>query len=135
MVGAMRPMAALLVWAVLPWLSGCSLLGESGFSIEPAINAGVEGANLFPEVPYVRTSDDVVQGMLDLAAVGPNDHVIDLGCGDGQILIAAARRGASGLGVDIDPYPLQLGRYYARRAGVLGLFPADRNIAVRVALA
>jgi SAM-dependent methyltransferase len=44
--------------------------------------------------------------------------VLDLGCGDGQILIAAARRGASGLGVDIDPYPLQLGRYYARRAGV-----------------
>ena len=118
MLRLLRRKAALLAWTVLPWLSACSVLDEGGFSIEPSIKAGVEGANLFPEVPYVRTADDVVQGMLDLAAVGPNDHVIDLGCGDGQILIAAARRGASGLGVDIDPYPLQLGQYYARRAGV-----------------
>ncbi len=56
------------------------------------------------DVPYVGTRSAMVDAMLDMAEVGASDHVIDLGTGDGRILIAAARdRGASGLGVDLDP--------------------------------
>ncbi len=57
--------------------------------------------------------------MLDLARVGPGDHVIDLGTGDGRILLAAARdRGARGLGVDLDPVLIRDAQDAATRAGV-----------------
>jgi ribosomal protein L11 methylase PrmA len=60
----------------------------------------------------------VVEAMLDLAKVGPGDVVYDLGCGDGRIVIAAARRGARGVGVDIDPARVREARANARAAGV-----------------
>lgn len=56
-----------------------------------------------PEVPFVPTPRPAVEAMLDMAAAGPGDYVIDLGSGDGRIPIAAAQRGARALGVDIDP--------------------------------
>jgi SAM-dependent methyltransferase len=55
------------------------------------------------EVPYVPTPPELVERMLDLADVTASDYLIDLGCGDGRIAIAAARRGARALGVDLDP--------------------------------
>src|SRR5690349_12803600 len=55
------------------------------------------------EVPYVPTPPDLVERMLELAQVRAGDYLIDLGCGDGRIAIAAARRGARALGVDLDP--------------------------------
>ena len=55
------------------------------------------------DAPYIATPEEVVEAMLDIANVGPGDYVIDLGSGDGRIVIAAARRGAIGHGVDIDP--------------------------------
>ena len=71
------------------------------------------------EVPFVVTPDNVTQAMLELARVGPADHVIDLGSGDGRIVITAARRfGASGLGVEIDPALVARSVENARRAGV-----------------
>lgn len=71
------------------------------------------------DVPYVATAGEVVERMLALARVGASDHVVDLGCGDGRILIAAARgRGASGYGVDIDPARIREAKANARRAGV-----------------
>src|SRR5439155_20088951 len=54
------------------------------------------------DVPYVPTDDSVVAAMLDLANVGEGDLLYDLGCGDGRIVHAAAKRGASATGVDID---------------------------------
>jgi SAM-dependent methyltransferase len=54
-------------------------------------------------VPYVPTPPELVEKMLDLAQVTASDYLIDLGCGDGRIALAAARRGARALGVDIDP--------------------------------
>ncbi len=60
----------------------------------------------------------VVEAMLDLAAVGPVDYLIDLGSGDGRIAVAAARRGARALGVDIDPDRIAEGNAAARLAGV-----------------
>jgi len=55
-----------------------------------------------PGVEFEPTPMPVVEAMLDLAAVRPGDVVYDLGCGDGRIVIAAAKRGARGVCVDID---------------------------------
>jgi SAM-dependent methyltransferase len=70
------------------------------------------------DVPYVTTPEEVVEAMLDLAGVGPGDYVIDLGSGDGRIVIAAARRGAVGHGIDIDPERVQEAEENAAQAGV-----------------
>lgn len=70
------------------------------------------------DVPYVPTPDDVVEKMLDVANVGPGDYVIDLGSGDGRIVIAAAKRGAFAHGVDIDPQRIREANENARKAGV-----------------
>lgn len=70
------------------------------------------------DVPYVPTPEAVVEKMLDLANVGPGDVVYDLGCGDGRIVIAAAKRGARGLGVDIDPQRIRESIANAETAGV-----------------
>ncbi len=69
--------------------------------------------------PFVVTPNEVVDRMLRLADPRAGDYLIDLGCGDGRIVIEAARRfGASGLGVDIDPRLVNLSRDNAKRAGV-----------------
>jgi hypothetical protein len=71
------------------------------------------------EVPFITTPDNVTLAMLELAAVRASDHVIDLGSGDGRIVILAAKRfGASGLGVEIVPDLVQRSREHARAAGV-----------------
>jgi hypothetical protein len=70
-------------------------------------------------VPYIRTPQAVVDKMLDLAAVGPDDFLIDLGSGDGRIVITAAKKlGTRGLGVEIDPRLVEQSRDAARGAGV-----------------
>jgi 16S rRNA G966 N2-methylase RsmD len=72
-----------------------------------------------PEVLYEPTPMDVVQAMLELAKVGREDLVADLGCGDGRIVIEAVRRhGARGLCVDIDPERIAEARQNAHAAGV-----------------
>lgn len=71
------------------------------------------------EAPYITTPEPVVGAMLDLARVGSNDVVYDLGCGDGRIVIEAARtRGARGVGIDIDEVLIERARVSARQAGV-----------------
>lgn len=66
--------------------------------------------------PYVPTPQEVVDRMLQLAEVGPGDFVIDLGSGDGRMVLTAARRyGASGLGVDIDAELVASSRAEAER--------------------
>ena len=71
------------------------------------------------EVPFVVTPDHVTREMLRLAAVTPSDVVLDLGSGDGRIVIAAARQfGARGLGVEIVPELVEKSRAHARQAGV-----------------
>ena len=69
-------------------------------------------------VPYVNTPVEIVERMMRMAEVGPGDHVIDLGSGDGRLVIAAAKRGASGLGVDLDPNLVRLAKQNAQKAGV-----------------
>ncbi len=72
------------------------------------------------DVPYVPTPHELVDLMLDMADVGPGDHLIDLGSGDGRIVIAAVRdRGVpSAVGVEIDPARIEEANANARAAGV-----------------
>jgi SAM-dependent methyltransferase len=78
--------------------------------------------------PYVRTPDKVVSAMLKLAGVKASDVVYDLGCGDGRIVIAAAKDyGAHGVGIDIDPERVQEARENARKAGVETLVKFEVN--------
>src|SRR5688572_5282441 len=71
------------------------------------------------DVVYVPTPQIVVDEMLSMAKVGPNDYIIDLGSGDGRIVITAAKRlGARGFGVDLDTYLLKIANETARKEGV-----------------
>jgi len=95
-----------------------------------------------PVAPYVSTPETDVQQMLDMAGVEPGDYLIDLGSGDGRIVIAAAHRGARAHGVDIDPALVELAQQRARQAGVADLatfrqadaFEADIRAATVVTL-
>ena len=72
------------------------------------------------EVRYEPTSMPVVRAMLELAEVGPQDFVYDLGSGDGRIPITAAKEfGARGMGIEIDPALVAEARAKAREAGVV----------------
>jgi precorrin-6B methylase 2 len=71
-----------------------------------------------PDVIYVPTPQEVVDGMLKLARVGKNDVVYDLGCGDGRIVVTAARMGARSVGIDIDPIRIREAAENIRVAGV-----------------
>ena len=69
-------------------------------------------------VPYVQTPMEIVERMMRLAEVGKGDYLIDLGSGDGRIVIEAAKRGARGLGVDLDPNLVKHATENARQAGL-----------------
>jgi ubiquinone/menaquinone biosynthesis C-methylase UbiE len=95
------------------------------------------------DVPYVPTPPDVVEKMLELGRVGKNDLLYDLGCGDGRIVVSAAKtRGARGVGIDIDPERIAEARANARDAGVANrvefrvgdLFKTDFSAATVVTL-
>lgn len=74
-----------------------------------------------PDVPYVPTPQEVVDRMLELAKVGKNDVLYDLGCGDGRIVITAAQKhGARGVGIDLNPDRIAEAKANADRAGVNG---------------
>jgi SAM-dependent methyltransferase len=81
------------------------------------LSGGQEKVKL--DVPYEPSSDEVVQAMLEIAQVGKDDLVYDLGCGDGRIVIAAAQKaGAHGVGVDLDPERIEESLENARKAKV-----------------
>lgn len=80
---------------------------------------GTAGGQRPTLAPYVPTPHDVVERMLGLAGVSSGDVVVDLGSGDGRLVITAARRfGARGIGIDIDPARIAEGRANATAAGV-----------------
>jgi len=92
--------AALVAVPPLAWISALALAADA-------------------RVPYVPTPQAVVERMLEMAKVGPTDYVIDLGSGDGRIVITAAKKhGARGFGVDLNPDRIKESNENARRAGV-----------------
>ena len=81
-----------------------------------------------PDVPYVPTTEKAVQEMLKLADVKKTDVVYDLGCGDGRIVIAAAKTyGARGVGIDINPVRIKEAKENAKKAGVEHLVRFEEN--------
>jgi SAM-dependent methyltransferase len=70
------------------------------------------------DVIWVPTPDSLIRGMLDLAKVTAEDYVIDLGSGDGRIVIAAAKRGARAVGVEFNPDMVALSKRNAEKEGV-----------------
>jgi len=70
------------------------------------------------DVIWVPTPDEVVDRMLTMAQVGPNDFHMDLGSGDGKIVIAAAKRGAKALGIEYNPDMVKVAQDNAQKAGV-----------------
>jgi len=72
-----------------------------------------------PDCVYVGTPQDVVYKMVELAEIGKGDLVCDPGCGDGRLLITAARRhGCRGIGYELDPKLANEARQIARRHGL-----------------
>ena len=89
------------------------------FGGAPAAQAPADTKTGESLAPYVPTPQDVVDRMLALAEVGPNDFVYDLGCGDGRIVVTAAKKyGARGVGVDYDPERIKESEANAKAAGV-----------------
>ena len=87
--------------------------------LAPGWVAGQNAPKRAPDVHWEPTPSDVVAEMLRLAGVRQGDVVYDLGCGDGRIVIAAARDfGARGVGIDIDPQRIAESVENARTAGV-----------------
>ena len=108
-----------------------------------AQDAAPQSESRRPDVIYVPTPTKVVSEMLKMADVSKDDVVYDLGCGDGRIVIAAARdHGARGVGIDIDPKRIAEAKTNAADAGVDGrvefreedLFQADISEATVVTL-
>ena len=86
--------------------------------------------------PFITTPPEVVARMLQLAGTGPQDTVLDLGSGDGRIVIAAAREhGARGLGIELEPKLVALARENARRAGVADRARFEEGDALKADLA
>jgi len=123
------------VLPVLP-IVAFALLSGSG-------NTLAQGQEKDLDTPYVPTPQVVVERMLELAKIKPGDTVIDLGSGDGRIMITAAQKyGARGVGIDIDPERVQEATANVRKAGVADrvkiirgdLFEADISPATVVTL-
>lgn len=109
----------------------------------PAFSAWAQDATPRLDVPYVPTPQPVVDKMLEMADVGKDDFLYDLGSGDGRIVVTAAKEhGAEGVGIDLNPQRVKEARANAKEAGVedqvefrVGdLFKADLSDATVVTL-
>lgn len=121
-------------WSFLPLLLACFAM---------AVPAMAQYDEFGGDVPYVPTPPPVVEAMLKLANVNPGDFVIDLGCGDGRIVVMAAEKfGARGIGYDLNPQRIAEAKENAKKAGVenrvefieKNLFDADISRATVVTL-
>jgi SAM-dependent methyltransferase len=100
-----------------------SAAAGAGLSLSPLRFALAQDFAVPPklDVPFVPTPQEVVDRMLALAMVGKTDTLYDLGCGDGRIVITAARQfGAHGVGIDLNPERIAEAHANAKKAGVDG---------------
>ena len=122
------------------WLALCFALA-AGAALAQTPYRPVEGQE-GKDVVWVPTPRILVEKMLDLAKVTPNDYVIDLGSGDGRNVVAAAKRGARALGVEYNPNLVDLSKRFAAVEGVADkatfvqgdMFEADISQATVLAL-
>lgn len=106
----------ILLWSAVPFLL---LLAVYVYSVT---NAGLDTSPLpraEVNAPFIRTPEEIVDQMLALANPKPDELLYDLGCGDGRIVIAAAKRyGCRAVGFDIDPQRVEEARENVRRSGL-----------------
>jgi SAM-dependent methyltransferase len=112
----MKRLGHLHAWA---WAFAALLLAAAPLGAQPAKEeykpqVGQEGK----DVVWVPTPQSLVDKMLDLAKVTPQDYVIDLGSGDGRTVITAAKRGARALGIEYNPDMVELSKKNAAKEGV-----------------
>ncbi len=101
----------------LPW--SCVLVVVFATTVPASLSVAQQSSTAASLAPYVPTPQDVVDRMLKLGQVTKDDVVYDLGCGDGRIVITAAKQfGARGVGVDIDPQRIKESESNAKAAGV-----------------
>jgi SAM-dependent methyltransferase len=113
------PVKCFLVAAIVLGFSGVVSIAKSNSALPVADGKSITVSQARrPSVPFVTTPMTVVEKMLEMAEVDENDIVYDLGSGDGRIVIAAAQRGAYGIGIDINPERVQEGVQNAHLAGV-----------------
>jgi SAM-dependent methyltransferase len=105
-------LAMALACAVM--VTAASTLAQSTPPYEPQVNQPGK------DVQWVPTPPELADKMLDLAQVTPRDRLVDLGSGDGVLVIAAARRGARARGIEYDPRLVALSKQRAQQAGVRG---------------
>ena len=93
------------------------LSAQSGSQQKPFVP---ESGQAGKDVVWVPTPQVLVEKMLDMAKVTPQDVVMDLGSGDGRTVITAAKRGATALGIEYNPDMVELSKKNAAEAGVSG---------------
>jgi len=143
-LGSRGARARVSALGVLATLAACGR--QEGASHDPTTtvttSVATTGVARRPDVIFVGTPPHVVRQMLTLAGVGPDDTLFDLGSGDGRIVIEGARRGARGVGIDIDATLVAQSRRDAESAGVddlvefrhADLFVTDLRTATAVTL-
>ena len=88
-----------------------------------------------PDIEYVPTPQNVVDKMLEVGKVGKNDVLYDLGCGDGRIVVTAAKKlGIKAFGFDLDPQRIRESRENAKNAGVEHLVTFEQKDIFKVDL-
>ncbi len=93
-----------------------------------SVAAAQDKGEIFINAPYVTSPEEIVNAILKLAGTGKNDVVYDLGCGDGRVVIAAAKQyGAHGTGIDNNPVRIAEARAGAKAAGVEPLVRFEVN--------
>ncbi len=113
----MRHVRTSLIALVLAASLASPLAATRALASDPQAQAAAEPRR--PDVIFVPTPPDVVAAMLEVTKVTADDVVYDLGCGDGRIVITAAKeRGARGVGIDIDPQRIAEATENARNSGV-----------------
>ena len=108
------PTSYSLLALCLAFVVACSFAQAQSAKDEYQPQVGQEGK----DVIWVPTPQALVDKMLDMAKVTPNDYVIDLGSGDGRTVITAAKRGARALGIEYNPDMVELSKRNAAKAGV-----------------
>jgi len=112
---ARRHAFRLLTWAIAILITAAPVLAQQAATQKPfEPQVGQAGK----DVVWVPTPQALVDKMLDMAKVTPQDFVMDLGSGDGRTVITAAKRGARALGIEYNPNMVELSQKNAAAAGV-----------------
>jgi SAM-dependent methyltransferase len=108
--------------------ASASAAAPAASSAAPADPAPAETAERVPDIEYVPTPQNVVDKMLEVAKVGKDDVLYDLGCGDGRIVVTAAKKfGIKAIGFDIDPVRVKESRENVKKAGVEKLVTIEQK--------